>query len=89
MVSLHKLVLNDHPQQPSEAGATQPPQQQQFIPQQTPPQPQVDPNQLELNFDDSVTAIKIFNKLDDLETKMIRIEMKIDKLIEPSKNKKK
>ena len=65
------------------------PQQQQFIPQEAPPQPQIDPNQLELNFDDSVTAIKIYNKLDDLETKMIRLEMKIDKLIEPSKNKKK
>ena len=86
------IVGRNKPQQQNGAIPQQPqqlPQQQQFIPQQAPPQPQVDPNQLELNFDDSVTAIKIFNKLDDLETKMIRIEMKIDKLIEPSKNKKK
>lgn len=66
---------------------------QPFQPQPVPPPqqtgqleiPQVDPNQLELNFDNSATANKIFEKLDDIERKLIKIESKLNSLVDKKK----
>ena len=46
-----------------------------------PPQQTVDPNQLEFSFDNSVTAITINNKLNDLEKKLKRIDTMMEKVI--------
>jgi hypothetical protein len=43
---------------------------------------QRDPNQLEFSFDNSITAKTIFNKLDDLEKKIKKIDIAISKVLE-------
>lgn len=55
-----------------------PPQQ---IDPNIPPQRIIDPNQLEFSFDNSVTAISINNKLNDLEKKLKRIDTMMEKVI--------
>ena len=56
----------------------------QQIPQQIPQQviPQSDPNQLEFSFDNSITAKTIYNKLDELEKRIKRIDIAIGKVLE-------
>ena len=70
----------------------QPPPQQQPVPHpvQTAPQPatngelfeqpQEDPNQLQLNFDNTATAQDIFNKLDDLEAKLNKLTRLVENI---------
>jgi len=52
----------------------------QFQPE-LPPQPQEDPNQLTLNFDNTATAQDIFNKLDDLDIKLSKLTKLIESLL--------
>lgn len=69
----------------------QPPQYvQQHVPQHVPQniiqpqntlQPQKDPNQLEFSFDNSVTAKTIFNKLEELEKRIKRVDIDISKVL--------
>jgi outer membrane protein OmpA-like peptidoglycan-associated protein len=72
--------LQEHNHLPSQqyTGPAPIPQQNQqsVLPQQT-----VDPNQLEFSFDNSVTAITINNKLNDLEKKLKRIDSMMEKVI--------
>ena len=49
-------------------------------------QPQEDPNQLQLNFDNTATAQDIFNKLDDLEAKLNKLTRLVEN-ITPAKKK--
>ena len=56
------------------------PQNIQQFPQQT--IPQGDPNQLEFSFDNSVTAKTIFNKLEELEKRIKRIDIAIGKVLD-------
>ena len=46
-----------------------------------PSQPQEDPNQLTLNFDNTATAQDIFNKLDDLDIKLSKLTKLIESLL--------
>jgi len=50
-----------------------------------PPQPQEDPNQLTLNFDNTATAQDIFNKLDELDIKLSKLTKLIENLSPPKK----
>ena len=43
-------------------------------------QPQEDPNQLQLNFDNTATAQDIFNKLDDLEAKLNKLTRLVENI---------
>ena len=61
-------------------------QQEQLFSQTVEPVTQEDPNQLTLNFDNTATAQDIFNKLDDLESKINKIIRLLD---QPSRTTKK
>lgn len=54
-----------------------PPQHQQII-QNTPP---VDANQMEFAFDNSITAISINNRLDDIENRLKRLDSAVSKML--------
>lgn len=55
----------------------QQPQHQQII-QNTPP---VDANQMEFAFDNSITAISINNRLDDIENRLKRLDSAVSKML--------
>jgi len=60
--------------------------QPNFVPQnlvqpQIPQQPQVDPNQLEFSFDNSVTALSIDKKLSDIETRLKKLDITLSKVL--------
>ena len=44
-------------------------------------QPQVDPNQLEFSFDNSVTALTIDKKLSDIETRLKKLDITLSKVL--------
>jgi hypothetical protein len=76
------VLQNIIPQQPQQ------PQQRQYIPQNqhipqfvSEVQPQPDPNQLEFNFNDSVTAKTIYNKLEELEKRIKNIDKSLSSVI--------
>lgn len=81
-------VLNPTEQIPAPVPVAQPTPQQIPLPQPVVEnnQPVDDPNQLTLNFDNTATAQDIFNKLDDLETKINNLT-KIVKSLLPTKKK--
>ena len=54
---------------------------QQQLPQQEHVQNYNDPNQMEFSFDNSVTAISINNRLDDIEKKLKRLDIAISKVL--------
>lgn len=68
--------------QPQTNGAPVP---QVQIQPELPPQPQEDPNQLTLNFDNTATAQDIFNKLDNLEAKLNKLTKLVENLTPPKK----
>ena len=87
--------IAQQPPPPQVQQATQPVQQATQPVQQAPQpitngelieQPQEDPNQLQLNFDNTATAQDIFNKLDDLEAKLNKLTRLVEN-ITPSKKK--
>ncbi len=51
------------------------------------PPPANDPNQLEFSFDNSVTAITINNKLEDIEKKLKKLDNLLQKVIQFVENK--
>jgi outer membrane protein OmpA-like peptidoglycan-associated protein len=82
------VLQNILPQQPQQLQQLhqlqqlQQPQQRQYIPQFVPEvQPQPDPNQLEFNFNDSVTAKTIYNKLEELEKRIKNIDKSLSSVI--------
>ena len=84
--------VNQIPQnKQSEIAQQPPPPQVQQAPQpitngELIEQPQEDPNQLQLNFDNTATAQDIFNKLDDLEAKLNKLTRLVEN-ITPAKKK--
>ena len=75
-----KLASGHIPQQ-NTPRIHQPAQIQQHVAQPQPEQVLVDPNQLEFCFDNSVTAISINNRLDDLEKRLKKLDSCIAKVL--------
>jgi len=75
-------VLNPNEQIPTPQVIEQPqqPVQQQLLPTQPDNSPQVDPGQMEFNFDNSATAQQIFDKLEDIDIKLNNLYKLVESL---------